>query len=73
MSFQNGRRMMPVDKGTLRGVVEDDAEGMAQAATQAAHAMPHIDTVDAARAVHWAVKDREDHAVALPQRHHFGA
>ena len=54
-------------------VVEDDAERVAVAGAHAAHAVAHVDAVDAARALHRAVVHREDHRLALPQRHDLGA
>ena len=42
-------------------------------AAQPAHAMAHGDAIDAARAAHRPVMDREDHRLALAQRHHLGA
>src|SRR5229473_417944 len=57
----------------LPGVVEDDAQGVAAAVAQAAHAVAHIDAIDPARALHGAMVDRKDHRLALRERHHLGA
>ena len=39
----------------------------------AAHAMPQVYPVRAARAAHRTLSHGEDHAVALPERHHLRA
>src|SRR5579883_595686 len=57
----------------LPRVVEDDAEGEAPARADAAHPVAEIDAVEAARAAHGAVMHREDHRLALRERHHLGA
>ena len=55
------------------GVMKDDAERMAMAGAQTAHAMPHVHPIDAPRALHRPMMDREDHAFALLERDHLGA
>ena len=47
------------------GVVKDDAGGMPAPGAHAAHAVAQVHAIDAARALHRAVVDREDHRVAL--------
>jgi phage tail tape-measure protein len=47
------------------GVVEDDAEGVAAAASQSAHAVAHGHAVGAAGALNGALIDGEDHRVTL--------
>lgn len=53
--------------------MENDAECVPAAGAQAAHAVAHIDAIDSASAANRTVVDRKDHALALPQRHDFGA
>src|SRR5438105_646143 len=66
------RRTHRVDAPSGR-VVEDDAEGEAAAGTQPADAVPHRGAVEAAGAGDRALVDREDHRIALAERHHLGA
>ena len=49
----------------LLRVVEDDAQRMAPAVADAAHAVAHVDAIDAARALHRPVMHRKDHRFAL--------
>ena len=55
------------------GIVENDADSMAMAGAQLADAVPEIDAIRSARALHRSVMHREYHRVALPERHHCGA
>ncbi len=61
----------PLIASSSRSIMEDDAERLAMAATHAADAVPHIDAIDAARALHRTVLDGENHGVALAQRYDF--
>jgi hypothetical protein len=45
---------------------------MALAGAQAADTMAQIDPIDTTRSLDRAVMHREDHAIALAQRGHFG-
>src|SRR5437667_3255368 len=51
--------------------MEDDPEGEAAPRAHATHAVPEVDAVGAPRPLDRAVADREDHAVAPPQRYDF--
>ena len=51
----------------LLSVMEDHADSVAVSGSQPAHAMPQVRAVGAARALHGAVRDREDHGIALSQ------
>ena len=51
----------------LLRVVENDAERVAMAVADAAHAVAHVDAIDAARALHRPVMHRKDHGLALAQ------
>jgi len=53
--------------------VEDDTGRVAAPRPEATHAVPQIDSIDAARSVHGPVVNSEDHRVALPQRNYFWA
>ena len=53
-------------------VMEDDAQRVPLPAAQPADAVPHRHAVGAAGALHRALVDGEDHALALLQRHHLG-
>ncbi len=46
---------------------------MTMTGPDAAHAVAQVDAIDAARALHRSAVDRENHRVALCQRHHFRA
>src|SRR5262249_51270144 len=59
--------------GELLGVVEDDAERVAQAARDTAHAVAHRGAVDAASPLHRAVSGREDDDLALLGGDRFAA
>jgi hypothetical protein len=52
--------------GRLLRVVENDADGVPQAATDAAYAVPEIDAIVAFRALDRPVVHGEGHRVALP-------
>src|SRR5690606_18356627 len=52
-------------------VVEDDAEGIALAAAQAAYAVAEFHPIVTARAAHRALVDGEDHGVASAERDDF--
>src|SRR5687767_10583649 len=54
----------------LRGIVEDDAEGMAMTRAEPADAVAEIDAVDTACPLHGARVDREHDSVALRERDH---
>src|SRR6185437_16962081 len=55
------------------GIMEDHADGVTAAGTQAAHAMPEVDAIGAARAMHRAVMHGERNRVSLLERNHLGA
>src|SRR5215469_10124755 len=61
--------MMAPLTAMLCGVVKDDAEREARARAQSADAVAHRHPVEAARAANRTVVDREDHRIALLQRH----
>lgn len=46
---------------------------MAVSAAYATHAMPEVDAIHAASALHGAVMNRKDHHIALAKRYHFGS
>ncbi len=50
-----------------------DAEGVAAAGANAAHAMPHSDTIHPARATGRTVVHGKNDGIALAERHHLGA
>src|SRR5438105_1522594 len=54
-------------------VVEDDAGGVAPPRAQAAHAVAELHAICAARAAYRPLVDREDHRVALRERHDLRA
>jgi class 3 adenylate cyclase len=54
----HGRRRSP-------GIVEDHAQRVTVSGAHPAHAMPHVDAVDAARAAHRPMMHGKDHAGAL--------
>ena len=55
----------------LQRVVKDDAERVALSAAQAAHAMAHVDAVDAAGTSDGPVMDGENDRVALGERYYL--
>ena len=55
------------------GVVKDDAERLTVAGTHPAHAVTQVDAIEAARALYRSMMHREDHAVALAERHNLDA
>src|SRR5689334_11024379 len=57
----------------LLRVVEDDAQCMPPSLADAAYPVAHVDAIDAAGALHRPVMHREDHRLALGERHHLGA
>src|ERR1700752_3428045 len=58
-------------QSTSRRIVKDDAEREAPAGAQPADPMAHRHPIGAAGTFDRAVVDREDAALALPQRHDF--
>src|SRR5690606_17208987 len=60
------------DRASCR-VVEDDAEGVPPAGADPADAVAHVDPVGAPAALDRTMMDREDHGIALAERHHLGA
>src|SRR6266516_2320470 len=63
------RRCVP----PLFGIVKNHAERVALATAQPAHAVPQIHAIRPAGALDRPVVHRENHALALGQRHDFGA
>src|SRR3546814_19602132 len=57
--------------GGSPGVVEDDAEGVAAAGAHAADAVAKVRAVEATRAFHRAVPQREDHRIATAEGCHL--
>ena len=55
----------------LLRVMEDDANRIAVAASNPADAVAQVDAIDASGSLHRPAVYREDHRVALCQRHHF--
>lgn len=53
--------------------MEDDAQGVATSATQSAYHVPHVDALDAARALHRRLAHRENDTLALAQRRDLDA
>jgi hypothetical protein len=53
--------------------MKDDAEGVAMSGTQAADAVPHVDAIEATRALDGAMMNREGHSVSLTKRNDFGS
>ena len=51
--------------------MEDDTERVTMPRANAADAVPKLDPVHTARALHRTVMDGEDNRVALPKRHDF--
>src|SRR5271169_5295698 len=58
-------------RASLRGIMENDAEGVALAAAHTADAVAHGDAIGAADTVDRAMVHRKDHRLALAQRHHL--
>ena len=54
-----------------RRVVENDTERMTMSRANAADAVPQVDAIHAARALHRTMMDGEDNGVTLPKRHDF--
>ena len=51
--------------------MKDNAKRMTRSAANAAHTMPKVDAIFAARSFDWAIVDGECHRVTLSQRHDF--
>src|SRR5687767_13470931 len=62
-------RFMMLSLKASRSVMEDDAQRVAMSGPNAAHAVPEIYPVDAARTLHRTVMDGEHHRVTLAKRH----
>jgi hypothetical protein len=51
--------------------MENDAERVPVSAANAAHAMPQIHAIRAARSLHRPMMHGKCHGISLPQRHHL--
>src|SRR6266404_8621858 len=60
-------------KKSLAGVVEDDTQGRALATADRTHPMAHAGAIKSFGPLDRTFVDREEHRIALPERHHLGA